>query len=279
MLEEADSKPGAVGRPLDHAGDVRHHEAAMPSDIHHPQVGMQRGEGVIGHFRACSRYRPDQSRFARIRQSQQSNVGNEFELQLECPLLSGQAGSKLPGRTVGARFELLVSPASLAAARDQEDLSFVRHVAQFFAGVRVTHDRPHRDGNVEVVTATPEAVVPGTGLAGPGLEGPLDPEIDQSVDAMGSTYINVSAVAAVAAIWAAKGNEFLATEAGAAAAAVAGPHLQARLIDEFHDARSSKGLGGPPRRREWRSRPLRPFPASPRSEERTGAARCPFSGT
>ena len=72
------------------------------------------------------------------------------------------------------------------------------------------------------------------GLAVLGLVGALDAKIGQRVDAGGGTQVDAAAVAAVAAVRAAQRHELLAPETGAAAAAVAGLHLQRGFIDEFH---------------------------------------------
>jgi len=58
-------------------------------------------------------------------------------------------------------------------------------------------------------------------------------EVDQGVETLVGDHPHRAAIAAVAAVRAAEGNEFLATETGATVATVAGLDLDDGFIDEF----------------------------------------------
>ena len=59
-------------------------------------------------------------------------------------------------------------------------------------------------------------------------------EIDQRVEVLVGDQPDAAAVAAIATVRAAERNEFLATEAHAAVAAVAGLYVDLGFVDEFH---------------------------------------------
>src|SRR5690606_14626769 len=69
---------------------------------------------------------------------------------------------------------------------------------------------------------------------GLGLEMLLVAEVDQGVQPIGRLDPDVAALAAVAAVGAAVGNEFFATERDGARAAVAGANIDLGLIEELH---------------------------------------------
>src|SRR5690606_16141507 len=71
-------------------------------------------------------------------------------------------------------------------------------------------------------------------VAGLGLEMLLVAEVDQGVQPIGRLDPDVAALAAVAAVGAAVGNEFFATERDGARAAVAGANIDLGLIEELH---------------------------------------------
>ncbi len=110
----------------------------------------------------------------------------------------------------------------------------LHQVTELFAGVGVRDDGADRHGNVEIVAGRAGAVIARTGRARPALEGALDTEVRERVDARRRAQIDAAAMAAIAAIRPAERHELLAPEAGAAAPAVTGVGLQSCFIDEFH---------------------------------------------
>jgi len=74
-------------------------------------------------------------------------------------------------------------PSLLAAARDQQLLAVTREVAQLLVSVGVAHHGADRHRHVQIRSAAAAAVVGTTGLPMSRLEGPLDAEIRQRVDA------------------------------------------------------------------------------------------------
>ncbi len=79
------------------------------------------------------------------------------------------------------------------------------------------------------------AVIAAAALAVLALVGARNAKVGQRVHALDGFQVNAAAKTAVAAVGAAEGHEFFAPETHAAAAAVAGLHLEFGFIDEFHD--------------------------------------------
>src|SRR5258708_15588814 len=85
-----------------------------------------------------------------------------------------------------------------------------------------------------VIAAVTGAVIPAAAFAILTLIGARNAEIRQRVHALDRLQIDAAAETAVAAVGAAEGHEFFPTETHAAAAAVAGLHLELGFVDEFH---------------------------------------------
>src|SRR5690348_5086555 len=115
-------------------------------------------------------------------------------------------------------------------------------VADQLIGIQIDHRGADRHADVLVLAATAVHVAAHAVLAALRLEAALVTEIHQRVQAFVRDEPYAAAVATVATVGAAVRNEFLATEASAAVAAVPCLHLDDRFVDKFHGTRDS-GLG------------------------------------
>ena len=131
------SQPGAFGCAFNQAGDVGHYKALAFVHAHHAQVGVQRGEGIVGHFGAGGGHGADQGGFAGIGHAQQADVGQYFQFQQQSARFAGFAGRGLFGRAVDRRFEMDVAQATFAAARQANALAVPREVGHDFAGIGI----------------------------------------------------------------------------------------------------------------------------------------------
>ena len=68
---------------FDQTRDVCHHDGCILVDLCHAEVGFKRGEWIIADFRLCIGERRKQSGFSRIRQTDDSNIGNKFEFETD----------------------------------------------------------------------------------------------------------------------------------------------------------------------------------------------------
>ncbi len=91
MAEEAVAETDAFVRAFDQAGNIGQHEFAAVG-AHHAELGMQRGEGIIGDFRLGGADRGEQSRLAGIRQPDDAGVGDQLEPEPDRELGPGLAG-------------------------------------------------------------------------------------------------------------------------------------------------------------------------------------------
>jgi hypothetical protein len=91
MAEELIAQAAPFGGAFDQAGNVGDDEF-MPVDADHAQVGMQRGERVIGDLRPRVRDGGEEGRFPGIRQAQQPRIGDQLQPQPERALDPRQPG-------------------------------------------------------------------------------------------------------------------------------------------------------------------------------------------
>jgi hypothetical protein len=89
-------------------------------------------------------------------------------------------------------------------------------------GVDIRDHGADRDFNFEILATCARAVLARAGGAVRRAERTVVAEVCKRVDARSADEVNVRALAAVAAVGAAEGNEFFATKAGRAAPTVAG---------------------------------------------------------
>ena len=80
MAQKLVAQTGPFRGPLDQAGDVGHHKTLLRRNAHHAQIGVQRGERVVGNLGAGVGNRRDKGGFARIGHAQQAHIGQHFEL-------------------------------------------------------------------------------------------------------------------------------------------------------------------------------------------------------
>jgi len=115
VAQELMAEPGAFGRALDQSGDVGDHEAAIVVHAYHAQIRVQRCERIVGDLGTRGRNRADKSGLACVGQTQQPDVGEHLEFELEGSVFARLSRRALARRAVGARLESLVAPAAFAA--------------------------------------------------------------------------------------------------------------------------------------------------------------------
>ena len=234
MLEELDPQSRALGRPFDDTGDVGDDKTAMGLDTHHAEVGVQGGEGIVGHARSGRRDGTNEGGLAGIGQTQQADVGEHLELQFQATVLAGRARRGLARRAIGGTLEARVADAVETALRHLEDLAFFHHVAENLLGVGVHDQRAQRHLDVDVTAALARAVAPLSRLAMLGTEAARKAKVGEGVDVDVADEVHRAAIATVAAIRPAARDELLAAETHAAVATVTGFHAYDGFIDKLH---------------------------------------------
>ena len=122
VAEEARAEPGAFVRALDQARNVGQHEVEARR-AHHAEVGMQRGEGVVGDLRLGGAHRGEERRLAGIGQPDDAGVGDQLEPQPDRQLLARLARIGAARRLVGRRLEVRVAEAAVAALGEARALA------------------------------------------------------------------------------------------------------------------------------------------------------------
>src|SRR5690606_3552515 len=120
VLEEADAEATPLARALDDAGDVRHHERAVVTEVDHPEVRLERRERVVRDLRLRGRERRDQRALPRVRETDESDVGEELELEGDVALFAGLAGLGVLRGLARSALEVDVPEAAAPALREHE---------------------------------------------------------------------------------------------------------------------------------------------------------------
>ena len=235
VAQEQVAQTGTFRGAFDQTGDVGDHEALFRAHAHHTQVGVQGGEGVVGDLGAGVRDGRDQGGLAGVGHAQQADVGQHAQLELELEGFAGPADGLLARGTVGRGLVVQVAEAAITALGQQALFAVLEQLHHHFAGFVVADDGAHRHAQDDVLAGGAELVGASTLLAVARLVAAGVAVVDQGVDVAVSDHVDVPASPAVAPVGAAEGNEFLATEADASAATVAGGHINGGFIDEFHE--------------------------------------------
>src|SRR5262249_22159288 len=83
VTEELKAQPTSFVRALDDAREIGDDERAVVAQLNDAEIGAQRSEGIVADLRAGGGDYREQRRFARVRLSHESDVGDELELELE----------------------------------------------------------------------------------------------------------------------------------------------------------------------------------------------------
>ncbi len=116
------AEAGALVRALDQPGNVGYHELALvnPDDA---QIGMQRGERVVGDFRLGGTDHTEKRGLAGIGEANQPNVGEELQLH-DFPLLQAVfPWLGIAWRLVGGRLEMVVAEAATSSGSGDDFLT------------------------------------------------------------------------------------------------------------------------------------------------------------
>ena len=208
VAEEVQAQATALGGTGDEAGDVGDGEGLV-AQVHHAEVRLQRGEGVVADLRLGRRQRRHQGGLAGGGEADEADVGHRLQLQDQVLLLAGLAEQGEAGGLAGARRERRVAQAAVAALGGDEAGALAGHVRQHVAVLR-QHDGALGDLEDQILAAGAVAVVAGARLPLLRLDVRVEVEVHEGVDLRVDLEDDVAAVSAVAAVGAAEGLELLA---------------------------------------------------------------------
>ncbi len=202
--------------PFDEPGDVGDDDLAVVG-LDRPQVGLQRGERVVGDLRLGARQAGDERRLAGVGQADEADVGQQAQLQLDLPFLPGQPLLGQARRLPGRRREGLVAAPAGAPAGDAHLLARRDHVEA--RAVPATDLRAGRDAHDERVPVG--AVLEGAHAVAAALRAEVPGALEelQVAQVVVAAQDDVAATAAVAAVGPALGHVGLTAEGHGAVAA------------------------------------------------------------
>src|SRR5262245_38180484 len=102
-------EPEAAVRSLNQPRHVGDNKAALVAQTDDPEIWRQRRERVVGNFWPRGRDARNQRRLARVRKSDESGIGEQFELQAKIFLFARMAVLCAPRRAIGGCGEVRVS--------------------------------------------------------------------------------------------------------------------------------------------------------------------------
>ena len=150
VFEELDAEAVAEVRAFDEAGQVGDGEGlgvGVLADLDDAEIGLERGEGVVGDLGLGGGEARDQRGFADVGIADQTGVGQQPQFEPVVALFAGAAQLVLAGSLVGAGGEVLVAASAASAFGDDDGLVGAGEVVDQLAGVVVVEQRA--DGDLE----------------------------------------------------------------------------------------------------------------------------------
>ena len=129
MLQEPIAESLAFVRALDEPGHVGDDEAAIAAQRDDAEIRDERRERVVGDLGSRRGNARDQRRFAGVRKSDEADVGEQLEVELQLLGFARRAFFEPPRRAVGRADEARVAASADAALREEHALSGFDEVA------------------------------------------------------------------------------------------------------------------------------------------------------
>ena len=232
MPEEAHADALAFVRALDDAGDIGHHEGTVVVVAHDAQVGLQRGEGVIGYLGLGRCDGGEEGALPGVGEAYEAHIGQHFQLQDEPAFHAFLSGLGVAGCLVGGGLEVVVAPAAAAALTQDVLLPGLHELGDDFFGLGIFdhYALGHFQHDVGAVLAPFEGL--GTVAAVLGPHHFAVAQVDEGPQLGIYAQDDVAAPAAVTAVGTALGDVFGPVEVSASGAAVTAGAEDAYVVYE-----------------------------------------------
>ena len=214
--EELVAESGALGGPLDQAGDVGQDQLPL-AVVDRAEDRLERRERIVGHLRRGPRDSREQRRLAGVRQPDQAGIGQQAKSQLDPARLAVEAVLGEARSLSGRRGESLVPVAAETTGGDGRALPGLDQVEEL--PLQTFDGRPRRHEDDEVVAPRAVFVGPLPVTAARRAVMSRDPHRGEIAPRRIAEQDHVAAVAAVAAVGPAARDVRLAAEADDAVAA------------------------------------------------------------
>ena len=123
VAQELMAEAVAFVRAFDQAGHIGDHEAAIVAQRDHAEVRRERGERVIGNLRFRRRHHRDQRGLAGVGKSDQADIREQLQRQVQIEFFTGLARLHLARRAIGRRREVRVAQPAASAFGQQHALA------------------------------------------------------------------------------------------------------------------------------------------------------------
>ena len=234
VAQELVPEPRAFRGPFDQAGDVGHYKTLLRPDTHHAQIGVQRGERVIGNLGPRIRYCGNESGLAGIGHAEQADIGKHFQFQLEVSLLAWPTRRFLARRTVDGAFEAHVAKAAVAPLGNGDDLTGHQQLEQDLTGFGIAENGAHGHLERDVAARRAKHVGAHAVFAALGLMPTRIAKIYQGIEVGVRHGKHMAATPTVTSIGPTEFLVLLVPERHAAIATVARGNVNVGFVDEFH---------------------------------------------
>ena len=215
-----------------HVGDDEGLHLRLLTHGDHAEIGLERGEGVVGDLGPRGGDARDECGLAGVGIANQAHVGQQLEFEAIEALLAGVAQFVLAGSLVDGGGEVLVAASAASALGDDDLLVGLGKVVNQLAGFLVVKAGAYGNLQNDRFGVLAGAVRAHAVFAVPRLVFRIVAEVNQRIVALRRDHDDVAAMAAVAARGTAARNEFLAPEGHAAIAAVTGLDANFCLINK-----------------------------------------------
>ncbi len=238
VLKKTQTKALTFVRTFDKTGNIGNDHTAVRVNLvdHDAKIGRKRGKGVSRNLGPCRRNLRDKGGLARIGQTQQACIGQNFQLKAQIFFLTGFTGLAKTRGTHGRRLEMFVALAAATATGHQHFCIGIAEVSQQLLAIGAfgKNQRAHRQVQHHVFTLLAIALTALAGAAITGLVQTLEAKIVQRQQTTVGLQKNRTTVAAVATVWPAARHELFAPERKATMPALTGAHLNSCFIYKSH---------------------------------------------
>src|SRR5882762_5153606 len=227
-------------RAFDEAGQIGDDKSAaelgaVPAvGVDDAEVGLKRGERIVGNFGTRGGDHGNQSGLARVGVTDQADIGQKFQFEAKMALFAGKSILMFARSLVPGLGKVLIAAPATPAVRDKDALAGSGEISDGRA-LLVKHQRA--DGNLQDhIRARMASTIGALAVtAAIGLEFAIVAVAKQRVVVRVGFQIDVAAMAAVAARRTTARNIFFAPKGHAAVAAVAGLHEYFGFINEHRN--------------------------------------------
>jgi hypothetical protein len=243
MAEEPVPEPVSFVRPCDEARHVGHDERAFAMEADHTEVRDERRERIVRDFRAGCGDPRDHRRLAGIRKADESDIGQQLEMETQVFFFSRQSGLRPPRCAVRGGRERRVAVPAEAPLRDEHAFAICREIRNLqILALRgsLVHDRAGRDEEIDVDSGLACPIGAFAVAATSCGEDFLEAVIEERVQVRVGNEVNRAARPSVAAARPAARHELLAPEGHRATAAVACGDVNIDFIYKHISARTKR---------------------------------------